>query len=345
MPQQAKIRKRVALQFTGQVATALEQVRATGVRTVVAVSGGPDSTALLIALNSLRRKRRMELIAVHANHALRGHESDCDERFVRDLCKRLHLELVCGRLPVPLDSSSREAGIELTARILRLEFLSTTATQLGAKFVATAHTADDQAETVLHRIVRGTSLAGLAGIPMTRELAPGVMLIRPLLVLSRAQVLDYLGALHQEYREDRSNYDLTFTRNRLRHELIPYLIRYFNPRLTETLTRLSRNAAEAQAAIDTQVDRLRRRASAKHGSHSVSFRVSALRHTPPFLVRELVRLLWTQADWPLRELGQADLDRIADVAAGKLQSWDLPHGVHAKRVRGQLVLLRKPENG
>jgi tRNA(Ile)-lysidine synthase len=345
MPQQGKRQKQVAIRFTDQVDAALDQLRVSRGRMLAAVSGGPDSTALLLALNALRRKRRMELIAVHANHALRGSQSDCDERFVRDLCKRLRLELVCSQLPVPLDAASRDEGIEVTARLLRLQLFSNTAAQLGAKFVATAHTADDQAETVLHRIVRGTALAGLAGIPPARELMPGVMLIRPLLDLNRGQVLEYLTALRQEYRQDRSNYDLTFTRNRLRHELIPYLTEHFNPRLSETLTRLSRNAAEVQFAIDAQVDRLRRRAAAKHSAQSVSFRASALRNVPPFLVRELVRRLWTQAGWPLRELGQADLERIEHVASGKLRSWDLPHGIRAARIRGQLVLLRTSKNG
>jgi tRNA(Ile)-lysidine synthase len=243
---------------------------------------------------------------------------------------------------VPLDAADRQEGIELTARMLRLQFFSEIATQQSFRFVATAHTADDQAETVLHRIVRGTSLAGLAGIPAARDLVSGVVLVRPLLELDRAEVLDYLSAMRQSYREDQSNTDLSFTRNRLRHAVIPYLIEHFNPRLRETLTRLARNAADAQVAIDAQVRRLRRRTAANYTARRIRLRIAPVRNAPPFLVRELVRKLWADAGWPLRELGQAELDRICDVALDRAKSWDLPHGVRATQTRGQLLLVRMP---
>jgi tRNA(Ile)-lysidine synthase len=342
MPQRQNRSKKVVIEFTEQVFAGLERVAAISGRMIAAVSGGPDSTALLVALNALRRKKHLDIAAVHANHALRGEESDRDERFVCELCARLHVELVRRRLPVPLDASGRADGIEVTARNLRLQFFADAASQLGASFVATAHTADDQVETVLHRIIRGTALTGLAGIPAVRELAPGIMLIRPLLALHRNQVMDYLAAMQQDSREDRSNRDLIFTRNRLRHELIPYLIQHFNPHIGEALTRLARHAADAQAAIETQVERLRRRAAAMPDTHTVILRLSVLRTAPPFLVRELVRRLWTEAGWPLKQLGYAELERITDIVTGKSHAWDLPCGVHARKRRDHLWLSRDP---
>jgi tRNA(Ile)-lysidine synthase len=311
-----------------------------GQRVIAAVSGGADSTALLVALNSLRRKKKLDLAAVHANHALRGEESDADERFVRELCERLKVPLACRRLVVPLHATEREEGIEATARKLRQNFFAETARELGVKFVATAHTADDQAETVLHRIIRGTGLAGLAGIPSARSLASGVVLIRPLLSLRRSDIVEFLAAVGQEFREDRSNRDRTFTRNRLRHELLPYLTEQFNPQVTDALGRLATHAAEAQSVVDRQVDRLRRRAVVKQSDLRIVLDVGPLRHAKPFLVCELLRQLWVAQAWPLQEIGQADLERLADLVRIANGACELPGGVIAKRSRGSLTIER-----
>lgn len=330
----------VANDFTERVLESLNSLGAVGQRVAAAVSGGPDSTALLVALNSLRRKKKLELAAAHVNHALRGEESNADEQFVRDLCERLKVPLVCRRLAVPLRATERDDGIEATARNLRQQFFAEAAHELGAKFVATAHTADDQAETVLHRIVRGTGLAGLSGIAASRELTYGVKIIRPVLQVRRAQVLDYLAAIRQDFREDRSNRDLTFTRNRVRHELLPYLATNFNPQVTEALTRLAGIAAEAQASMARQIDRLARRAVVKRDGQAVTLRAAVLRRTPRYQVRELLRQLWTEQGWPLQEIGQAELDRVAGLASGECQAWDLPGGVKARRAKDRLLLVR-----
>jgi tRNA(Ile)-lysidine synthase len=313
---------------------------ADGHRIVAAVSGGSDSTALIVALNSLRRKKKLELAAAHANHALRGEESDADERFVRDLCERLKVPLVCRRLAVPLRATERDEGIEATARDLRQQFFADAARELGAKFVATAHTADDQAETVLHRIIRGTGLAGLAGIPSARKLASSVVLIRPLLSLRRWDIVEFLAAVGQEFREDHSNRDRAFTRNRLRHELLPYLTEQFNPQVTDALGRLATLAAEAQTVVDRQVDRLRRRAVVKQSDLRIVLDIGPLRHAQPFLVCELLRQLWVTQAWPLQEIGQADLQRLADLVRIAHGACELPGGVMAKRSRGSLTIER-----
>jgi tRNA(Ile)-lysidine synthase len=324
--------------FIQRVEQSLDALGACGQHIVVAISGGPDSVALLRALHVLRIKVKLELSAAHANHALRGEESEADERFVRELCERLDVPLVCRRLPVPLPASERSEGIEATARELRQRFFADAALELGACFVATAHTADDQAETVLHRIIRGTGLAGLAGIQPSRQLAPGVKLIRPLLGLRRAGVIEYLAAVGQDFREDRSNRELTFTRNRLRHELIPYLAEHFNPQVAEALTRLAGLAADAQAAIDLQVDRLLRRALIRRNRQAVVLSATVLRRSPRFLVCGLLRRLWAEQSWPLQGMGQAELDRVASLVDANGSACDLPGGVRASRQRDRVVL-------
>ncbi len=332
--------KTVAQKFANSVFDAIQSLGATSGRIVAAVSGGPDSVALLVGLHSLRRSKKLELGAAHVNHALRGEESDSDEQFVRKLCERLRIPLAVARLPLPTHSDDREEGIEATARNLRYEFLVNVAHEMEAKSVATAHTADDQAETVLHRIVRGTGIAGLAGIPVSRELAHGIKLVRPLLSLRRADVLEFLAAVGQEFRQDRSNLDLSFTRNRLRHELIPYLAQHFNSRVTEAIARLASQAAAAQAAIDHQVQRLARRAIVKQDHQHVVLGVSPLRRTEPYLVRELLRRIWAEQSWPLQEVGQSDLENVAELITGIGGAHDLPGGVHARLSRNHLVLTQ-----
>src|SRR5438128_702763 len=188
---------------------------------VVAVSGGPDSVALLRALVELRREEALTI--AHLNHQLRGLESDADEEFVRQLHARLQAEgagkplLSCRRIDVAGQARAEGGNLEAVARRVRYQWFGQVAAENGARWVATGHTADDQAETVLHRLLRGAGLKGLRGIAPRRPLAPGIDLIRPLLGMARAELLEYLSERGQSYCEDRSNVDLRFTRNRIRH--------------------------------------------------------------------------------------------------------------------------------
>jgi tRNA(Ile)-lysidine synthase len=156
-------------------------------------------------------------------------------------------------------------------------------------------------------------------------------------------VLEFLAAIGQDFREDRSNRDVRFTRNRLRHELLPYLAEHFNSDVTEALVRLARHATQAQATIDAVVEGLRRRAVVRQDPEHLALNVTPLRRSPRYIVCELIRQLWGGQSWPLQEIGQEALDRIAHlVDTGTPQSaWDLPGGVRAERTRGRLLLSRK----
>jgi tRNA(Ile)-lysidine synthase len=282
----------------------------------------------------------LRLVAAHANHVLRGDESEADEQFVRKLCTRRQIPLVCSRLPVPRESADRVEGIEVSARRLRHAFFAQAARDSGATIVATAHTCDDQAETVLHRILRGTGPAGLAGIPASRELAPGIRLARPFLEIRRAEVLQYLNTLKQDTRQDSSNLDPSFTRNRIRHELLPYLAEHFNPQVAQALSHLAMLASGAQEAIDAQVDRLVRRVRVPGDRSTVVLKTGSLQRLPRFLVSELVRQVWMDQGWPLREIGQFELDQVAELvlAGGAGAGLVLPGGVRVERTRDRLIL-------
>src|SRR5262245_47978864 len=211
-------------------------------RLLVAVSGGADSMALLRGLCELQKQRPLVLRAGHLDHKMRGQAARDDADWVAETCRLLDLPCTIGRADVAEIARSSGRGIEETARDERYRFLEDTARGLDFPAVALAHTADDQAETILHHILRGTGLSGLGGIPRERVLESGVRLWRPLLEIDRSLLLDYLGSVGQSYREDESNHDAAYTRNRIRHQLLPLLASNYNPRVREALCRLGSQA-------------------------------------------------------------------------------------------------------
>jgi len=207
---------------------------APGDAVVCAVSGGADSVALLFGLYLLKDKLKISLSAAHFNHGLRGTESDSDEAFVRQFCERYDIPLLCGRAQV----KPGKKGLEAAARDARYAFLNS----LPGK-IATAHTADDNAETVLMHMVRGTGLKGLGGItPVTDKL------IRPLLGATRQDVLAFIAEYNLRFINDSSNDTDDFLRNRLRHNVIP-LLKQENPRLAENLSQMALRLRQDEDAL------------------------------------------------------------------------------------------------
>lgn len=213
-----------------------QQLLTPGDRVLVALSGGADSVALLHLLHALAPTFPLTVLAAHLDHGMRL-ESSADADFVRSLCARLGVVLVEGRVDVPALAEERRRGLEETARDARRQFLRQAAAQHGCAAIALGHHRDDQAETVLFRLLRGSALSGLAA--MRPRSAP---FIRPLLFFSRRQIREFLAGRRLPFVEDASNRDLTFTRNRIRHQLLP-LLRDFNPRIEEHLTRFSSRLA------------------------------------------------------------------------------------------------------
>jgi tRNA(Ile)-lysidine synthase len=218
------------------VATRFPRLR--GKRVLVAASGGADSTALALALQEMG----CEIALAHVHHGIRGKEATADVRFVRALAKKRQVPFFSGKFNVPAEAQKSGDSLEMAARRLRREFLRTTAKAEGFRFIATGHTADDQAETVLMRIVRGTSITGLAGISYSAKRG-GLTTIRPLRDVTRKQVIAYLNQHKQTWREDASNADDFAMRNRVRHELLPLLEKRLNPSVRKALLRLADIAA------------------------------------------------------------------------------------------------------
>lgn len=300
---------------------------------VVAVSGGPDSVALLRLLLALPVPR--DLVVAHLNHQLRGAHSDADEMFVRRLHAALapaasaRFELRYEKINIADRARAESDNLEQVARTARYDWLGRVARESGVPLVATGHTADDQAETVLHRLMRGAGLRGLRGIAPRRPLAPGAELMRPLLGTTRTELRAYLAEVGQEYCLDRSNFDLRLTRNRIRHELLPFLAAHFNPAIAAVLCRLAEQADDVYREVEAGGHRLLGEAEHARAGPVVVLDRAVLAAAPRNLVRELFRLLWDREEWPMNAMDFAAWDRLAEVAFGRLPSVDLPGGIRA----------------
>lgn len=207
-------------------------------RIVLGVSGGPDSIALLYCLLALKKEYRLSLHIAHLNHMLRPKDSAKDAEFVRILAKKLDLACTIKKVNV---KALKKGSLEETARKARLDFFLKTAKSIKADKIALGHTLDDQAETVLMRLLRGSGLLGLSGILPKRDIG-GVTVIRPLLGIKRKEIESFLKAKRIIPRQDESNLDDRYFRNRIRHTLLPGLEKY-NPNIKDVLAASAQNIA------------------------------------------------------------------------------------------------------
>ena len=307
---------------------------------VLAVSGGADSVAMLRAMAALKTRHggRGQLYVAHLNHGLRGSAADADEGWLRSLCERLKLMLEIERIDVSAIAAEQGDGWEAAARSARYDFLRTAAERVGGRFVVTAHTASDQVETVVHRVLRGTGIEGLAGMVVARPLTPSISLVRPMLTLTRDDVLKYLTAIRQDFCTDATNQDTQWTRNRLRHELLPHLCERYNQQVDAALLRLAAQAGEAQQVIAELAATLAKKCiDAK--SSKVKVDCVPLRGQPAIVVREVFKSAWRQACWGEQSMGFDEWQQLAALAAGEgLQMFNLPGGRRAQR-DGQFVVV------
>jgi tRNA(Ile)-lysidine synthase len=282
------------------------------VTVLVAVSGGADSVALLRGLHELRSGGEGRLILAHFNHKLRGTESDADEAFAIELAGQLGLQCVTGAAASDLAARGSGVGIEGAARQSRYEFLRHAAGQCGARYLATAHTADDQVETVLFNVLRGTGLAGLAGIPNVRKLSDATTIVRPLLDVTRGEVLDYLLSLGQAYRDDSTNRLEDYTRNRIRLQLLPSLELDYNPRVRDALLRLSQIAGQADDFLDQQAEAALS-VAARRIAGGMELDVRRLAHFHPALIRHILVIVWQEQGWPLQDMAYEKWDELCQI--------------------------------
>jgi tRNA(Ile)-lysidine synthase len=280
---------------------------------LVAVSGGADSVALLRALHAISDCRDF-LHAAHFNHQWRGAESDLDEHFVRQLCNELNVSLAVGTpcdLHVDSLTLNHVSKTEEFARQMRYRFLSKTAYQIGARYVVTAHTASDRVETMLHNLCRGTGLAGVVTPTAKSELDSELMLIRPLLNCHRNDLLQYLAETGTSFREDSSNRNQDYTRNFIRHSVLPLLRSRFGEQLDRHWCDFAEIANDARQALlfyahrwlDESKERIAtfRQASGDPVS-SLVFARADFSEAPWPVIQMALEMEWKRRSWPLKDM-------------------------------------------
>mgnify|MGYP000897989563 FL=1 len=298
---------------------------------LVACSGGTDSLALLDVLERLRAAGGAQIICAHYEHGIRGADSLADARFVEAFCAAHAIPCLCGAGDVPVYARAHRLSLETAARVCRYDFLHRVHAERGCDAIVLAHHADDLAETVLLRILRGTGPAGLAAMRVWDGLH-----LRPLLTVTRAQIEQYAAERGLAPRHDVTNDALDARRNRIRHELLPQLARTYNPAVRDALTRLSVLAAEEDDLLSALA-----RTEFERAAHPEGLLLAALRTLHPAMQRRVLRLFWvhktgaTQAFSYLHEERMRALIFAEGAARAEMQS-----GWYAAVRRGVLTLMR-----
>lgn len=314
----------------------------TDVNVAIALSGGADSIALLRVLEALKSQLGGpgQLLAVHVNHHLRGDESEGDAHWCEQSCRALGVPLKVLSANTSQFAHDTGQGLEAAAREQRYQLLTRAAEESGVRYLATAHTRDDQVETILFRTLRGTGLRGLAGIPSSRSLTASLTLIRPLLDCSRSMLIEYLEQLKQKYRTDSSNQDRQFTRNRIRHDLLPALRNELNADLDGALLRLAQQASDAKSLVERLAGDLLDEADFSLAASSLSMLMLPFSSRERLVVCESLRLAWRRAELAEQAMTfdwWCTLARML-MRTDETASLNLPGNVHASLQGDRLVI-------
>ncbi|MHC4441006.1 MAG: tRNA lysidine(34) synthetase TilS [Planctomycetota bacterium] len=310
---------------------------------LAAVSGGADSVALLHLLYSLNQHSgwSLKVHVAHLNHQLRGGAADSDAAFVEQLAKSLRLPCTVTSADTSARSRADGISIEQAGRLLRLEFYERLCLKYGINTVAVAHHADDNAETVLHRIIRGTGFRGLVGIRGSRPIREGsdILIIRPLLPFRRSEIEGYLHDRDICFCHDVSNKSDDYTRNRIRNELFPLLREKFNPQVTEALLRLADQASGLDAYLTETGVRMLETLIIEHNDRQLVLHCPSLTRKPRVIQTQLIRQALLRMGVGEGELTYWHLNAVADLAVGEegSKAMDLPGSLRVSRRYSRLI--------
>lgn len=311
-------------------------------RVLVAVSGGPDSLSLLHILHTQRQARGLETVqAAYLDHGLRGEESAAEAAWVKDWCAEQGIPCHLGKADVGGLARKQKRSKQEAARAARYAFLDSVAARMGATKIATGHTQDDQAETVLLNILRGTGLDGLRGIPSVRDLY-----VRPLLDTSRSEIEAYCAEYSLTPRHDPSNLSAdNYTRNKVRLELLPLLAREYNPAVTNALLRLSESATRDSDYLHEQAEAALARVTREQGADCLALDRHALAALHPALLRHVLRLAVGHFRGTREGITYEHVEAICQAIAAELThafALTLPSPRCVVRVREQSIVLTLP---
>ncbi len=298
---------------------------------VIGVSGGADSVCLLYLLNSLRKEYGLTLYIAHLDHLLRQ-ESGKDAKFVKELGQKLGIPVILGSIDVK--GLVRNTSLEESARNVRLEFLAGVANKLKAGKIALAHNFDDQAETVLMRILRGAGLSGLSGIPLRRKMGE-VEIIRPLLNVRRKDIEGFLRKRKISFCIDKSNTDEVYFRNKIRHKLLPLLEKGYNSNIREVLFNLAQNAGSDYEYLKASAARFLKNSNS-------NLDLVKLKALHPSIMRLKLREAIASLQGDTRRITFKHIQELEDLIFNRPQGSivDLPKGIQVKKTRKSLKFIR-----
>ncbi|MBL7072677.1 MAG: tRNA lysidine(34) synthetase TilS [Candidatus Omnitrophica bacterium] len=309
-----------------------------GDRVLVAVSGGADSVCLLKVLLETRKTYAAKIIVANMDHCLRGARSRKDSEFVKILSRELNVEFLHKKVKVK-SVRARGVSLEECARSERYKFLKEAAAKKKCNVIATGHTMDDQAETVLMRIISGAGLAGLAGIPAVRYVGK-IKIVRPLIRTTKRDILGFLKNEKIPFVEDESNLDLKFARNNIRHKILPFLEEY-NPKIRRTLANLAETLREDYSYLSAH----REKAVGKYGKRSgriLSVKIRDMVFQPETVRKEIFKTLIIKAGGNVKKLNYRhwiDMNYFL-VFAKPGKSLDLPGEVKITKKRGEIIFKK-----
>jgi tRNA(Ile)-lysidine synthase len=307
-----------------------------GDRIIVGVSGGPDSLALLFILNSLKNEHGLSLCVAHLNHGLRKDAKE-DLLFVKNISRKLNLPFMCGE--VNINKLAKKGSIEEVAREERLRFLFKSAKKFKADKIALGHTKDDQAETVLMRMLRGTGLYGLRGILPKREIG-GFTIVRPLIGLDRNNINEYLKAIKVKPRIDCSNFDDIYFRNKIRNRLLPLLAKNYNRNIKEILSDMAENAGLDYDYLFNAASLSMKQLGIRRRSGNLMFNIDKFKKFHLAIQRMILRSLLHNLIGSTRKLNFKHWKELEDLILNRPfgSVVDLPHQIKASKNKNQIII-------
>ncbi len=309
-----------------------------GDRVLVGVSGGPDSVALLHILNRLKDKMGLRLYPAHLDHMFRGKESQEDALFVANFCSELQLPLIQDRIDVPAYLVENKASSQQGARDVRYEFYREATQRIGANKVAIGHHAGDQAETVLLNLIRGAGLKGLKGIPPVRD-----NIVRPLLEISKEDILEYCKVWNLSSRTDSSNLKTVYFRNKIRLELMPLLQEQYNSGIVDSLIRLSEIVRDEDEYLDILTENALKKVISSRGEERITIGLEEFSGLPGAIKRRLLVSVYKSLAGENQELSYNHVQSVIEAVdgGGNHRRVQMPGGIFAIKRYGCLEIIKE----
>ena len=311
-----------------------------GNKVIIGLSGGPDSVTLLHVLYSLKKEYSLDILIAHLDHKFRGEESIGDRKFCEALAKKYNLDIIWEEIDVPKISKEKGISPEEAARIERYDFFKRTAKKKGIEKIAVGHTRDDQAETVLMRIIRGAGTKGLGGISPLKDML-GIRIIRPLIEVSRKEVEGFIAKEGLKFIKDSSNEKTIFTRNKIRLELIPFIEKNFNSNIKEVLANMAENL-QIENEFLSRYSRRKFNSISKIKNGNVLINLKKLKEQPEALRKRILRAGMEELKGDLRKITYQHWKEIEELIDSRPVNSivDLPAGINVARDRENITIYK-----